>query len=133
MVRKIVISLCVLTFGLLVPVLEINATHVWNPDWPAHARLHEVWQLITNCLLAGGCLWLAWVRNQVAAASLLALAVISGFLAAYLVRGAYGGSMVHPNGSELLVGGVNPATAVMLAAAIALAGCLWSTARSLPR
>jgi len=133
MVWKIVISLCALTFGLVVPVLEVNATHVFNPAWPAHARLHEVWQLITNCILAGACLWLAWARGRIAAAAMLALAVIGGFLAAYAVRGVYGGSMVHPNGSELLIGGVNPATAIMLAAAVALLGCLWSRARSITR
>lgn len=129
MVRKIAVSLCVLTFGLAVPVLEVNATHVWNPAWPAHARLHEVWQLITNILLAGACLWLAWGRGQARAAAILALAVVGGFLAAYALSGAYGGSMAHPDGRELLVGGVNPATAIMGISLAVLVGCAWPERR----
>ncbi|MBU1378324.1 MAG: DUF2306 domain-containing protein [Alphaproteobacteria bacterium] len=125
MIRNVAVSLCVLTFGLAVPILEINATHVWNPAWPGHARLHEVWQLITNVVLALACLWLVWVRRQVRSAALLGLAVVGGFLAAYALRGAFGGSMVHPDGSELLIGGVNPATAIMLLSMAVLLGCAW--------
>ena len=131
MLRKIAVSLCVLTFGLAVPLLEVNATHLWNPAWPPHARLHEAWQLITNVVLALTCLWLVWARGQVRGAALLGIAVVGGFLAAYALRGAYGGSMVHPNGTELLIGGINPATAIMLVAMIILTGCAWPSRRPL--
>lgn len=36
--RKTVMSLSVSTFVLVVPVLKINETHVFNPLWPGHAH-----------------------------------------------------------------------------------------------
>ena len=132
MIRTIAVSLCVLTFGLAVPLLEVNATHLWNSAWPAHARLHEAWQLITNVVLALICLWLVWARGRVRSAALLGMAVVGGFLAAYALRGTYGGSMVHPNGTELLVGGINPATAIMLIVMAVLTGCAWPARRAVP-
>lgn len=112
MFAKVLVTAGALAYGVLVPVLEINGTHVFNPDWPAHARLHEVWQLATNTCLAAICLWLAWFREDVRLPSLLALLVTGGFMFAYLVRSSYGGSMVHPDGTEKLLLGVNAGVVV---------------------
>lgn len=122
MIAKWLVTLGVLTFGLLVPVLEINSTHVFNPAWPAHARLHEVWQLVTNSALALWCLWLIWVRHDVRLPGLLTLLVTGGFFVAYALRGAYGGSMVHPDGSEKLLMGLN--LGVLVFALVALLSLL---------
>lgn len=51
MIPKIFITLGVLVYAIVVPYLEINASHVFNPEWVPHARLHEVWQLVTNCAI----------------------------------------------------------------------------------
>jgi hypothetical protein len=81
---------------------------VFNPDWVAHARLHEVWQLITNSSLGAIALWLTWMSaDGKGKASVLALVVTGGFLAAYALQGLYGGSMVHPDGTEKTVLGIN--------------------------
>ena len=40
-------------------------------------------------------------------ASVIALLITGGFLAAYALQGAYGGSMVHPDGTEKTLFGVN--------------------------
>jgi hypothetical protein len=103
------LTICAALIGIGVPVLEINATHVFNPAWPAHARLHEVWQLLTNSALAAAVAWMAWSPGKRVGAALLSLAVTGGFLIAYLLQGAYGGSMVHPDGSEKIALGVNVA------------------------
>jgi hypothetical protein len=94
-------------YGLGVPLLEINQTHVFNPQWEPHMRLHEVWQLATNSALALLALWLAWARNNIRLPSILAMLVTGGFLFAYLVRDGYGGSMVLSDGSEKLLFGLN--------------------------
>jgi hypothetical protein len=104
---KLIITLGALLYGLGVPLLEINSTHVFNPQWEAHARLHEVWQLATNSALALLSLWLAWGRNNIRLPSILAMLVTGGFLFAYLVREGYGGSMVLSDGSEKLLFGLN--------------------------
>lgn len=124
--KRAVLSLSVLTFVLVVPLLEVNETHVFNPAWPEHARLHEVWQLITNVAVGLICLWLAWFGDRVREASLLGLTVTGGFLAAYFIRTSYGGSMRHTDGSELMVFGINAAVLTMAAAFFALAIIAWS-------
>ena len=104
---KLIITLSALLYGLGVPLLEINASHVFNPSWEAHARLHEVWQLATNSALALMSLWLVWGRNNIRLPSILAMLVTGGFLFAYLVRDGYGGSMVLSDGSEKMLFGLN--------------------------
>ncbi|MDT8189537.1 hypothetical protein [Pseudomonas aeruginosa] len=107
MLAKLIITISALLYGLGVPLLEINQTHVFNPQWEAHARLHEVWQLATNSALAVLALWLTWRRQQIRLASLLSMLVTGGFLFAFFARHSYGGSMVLSDGSEKLVLGIN--------------------------
>lgn len=107
MLAKLVITIGALLYGLGVPLLELNQTHVFNPAWEAHARLHEVWQLATNTSLAVLSLWLTWGRNQTRLPNLLATLVTGGFLLAYVIRDWYGGSMVLSDGSEKLLLGLN--------------------------
>lgn len=130
MLRKLVFTLCVSTFVIIVPFLEVNNTHVFNPLWPSHARLHEVWQLLTNFLLGALGLWLAWRKDNVRLASGLGLLVVGGFLGAYLLSGLYGGSMRHTDGSEIALGGLNAAVAVMALAFIGLVASFMTAGRS---
>ena len=76
--------------------------------------------IFTNSALAAAVLWLVWAKGRTRPAALIGLAVVGGFLAAWVLSGAYGGSMVHPDGSELLVAGINPAVGVMVFAGLAL-------------
>lgn len=125
MTRKILLTLAVLVFALVVPILEVGETHVFNPLWPEHARLHEVWQLLTNSALGAVCLWLAWGQGRVRLASGLALLVTGGFLASFALASTYGGSMRHTDGSEIAVAGVNAGVLVMVAASMILAAIAW--------
>lgn len=120
----VILALCVLPFGLLTPILEISPTHVFNPDWPGHARLHVAWQLATNSALALLCVWLAWRRGKARLAATIALIVTGGFLFAFALSRFYGGTMQHSDGSELTISGINVAVALMTASAIGLAGLL---------
>ncbi len=133
MLAKLIITIGALLYGLGVPLLEINQTHVFNPQWEAHARLHEVWQLATNSSLAMLALWLAWGRNDIKLPSILAMLVTGGFLFAYLVREGYGGSMVLSDGSEKLIFGLNlGAFAFGIAFLISVATLLSATAKAAP-
>ena len=107
MPHKLMISVGVLMYAVIVPLLEINATHVFNPQWPEHARLHEVWQLATNSALGVWCLYLAWCRNEPRLPALIALFVTGGFFAAFLLGPSYGGSMLHTDGTERTLLGIN--------------------------
>ena len=108
MLDKTLLNISIALYAIAVPYLGINDTHVFNPDWVAHARLHEVWQLITNSSLGAIALWLTWMSaDGRGKASVIALLITGGFLAAYALQGAYGGSMVHPDGTEKTLFGVN--------------------------
>jgi hypothetical protein len=120
MIARVLITIGIALYAVAVPILEINDTHVLNPQWPPHARLHEVWQLISNTSIGLLSLWLTWFRKDLKMPAILTFAVTGGFLAAYVLRAAYGGSMLHSDGSELMLLGVN-AGALGFGAAFALA------------
>ena len=125
--RILLLAACLLPIGVLTPILEIGSTHVFNPDWPGHARLHEVWQLIVHALMVGLALWLALARQQIRLASLLGLLINAAFLASVALSPLYGGTMRHSDGSEIAIWNVNVAVIIM---ALATAGTLWLTLKS---
>lgn len=107
MLKKIAITFSVIVFAIVVPILEINETHVWNPNLTPHFRIHEVWQLITNSGIGMLCLWLVWIKKETQLSTLLSLLIMGGFLVAFFLKDSYGGSMKYLDGSEKTVFGIN--------------------------
>ncbi|SNR83663.1 hypothetical protein [Lutibacter flavus] len=105
--KKSIITFSIILYAVTVPFLEINNTHVFNPDWTPHVRIHEVWQLITNSAIGILCLWLVWVKNETKISTVLSLIIIGGFLLAYILQDFYGGSMKYLDGSEKTLLGIN--------------------------
>jgi len=105
--QKFSITFSVILYALVVPFLEINDSHVFNPDWTPHVRIHEVWQLITNSSIGILCLWLVWVKKETKISIVLSLIITGGFLLAYILQDFYGGSMEYLDGSEKTLLGVN--------------------------
>ena len=105
--KKSTITFVILLYAVAVPFLEINNTHVFNPDWTPHVRIHEVWQLITNSAIGVLCLWLVWVKKEIRLSTLLSMLITGGFLLAYLLQDLYGGSMKYLDGSEKTILGLN--------------------------
>lgn len=107
MTPKLLISFCILLYAIGVPILEINASHVFNPDWTPHARIHEVWQLLTNSTIGALCLWLLWRKQEIMLSAGLSAVVTGSFLVAFLIRDSYGGSMKYLDGSEKTLLNIN--------------------------
>ncbi|GEM_PF-482388 len=107
LIEKLLLTVAIAAFGLGVPILEINETHVFNSDWTPHVLIHEVWQLITNSTFAIVALWLLWKHNNSVYAAVLGLIVTGGFLSAFSLQDLYGGSMQYLDGSEKTVWGIN--------------------------
>ncbi len=107
MVAKFLVTVGIVFYAVIVPILEVNDSHVFNQAWAPHARLHETWQLFTNTALGVFSVWLVWVKDNLRLASLLTAFVTGGFLMAYWLRDGYGGSMVLSDGSEKMILGVN--------------------------
>lgn len=105
--NKYIITFSILLYAIAVPFLEINDTHVFNPDWTPHVRIHEVWQLITNSGIGLLCLWLVWVKKETKISAILSLLVTGGFLLAFALKEPYGGSMKYLDGSEKTLFGIN--------------------------
>ena len=105
--KKSAITFSVILYAFVVPFLEINNTHVFNPDWTPHVRIHEVWQLITNTSIGILCLWLVWVKKETFISSILSLLVTGSFLIAFALKELYGGSMKYLDGSEKTLMGMN--------------------------
>lgn len=107
MTSKIIVTFSVFLYAMVVPYLEINTTHVFNPDWTPHARIHEVWQLISNSGIGFLCLWLSWVKGRTVLSSVLSLLITGGFLLAFTLQDYYGGSMKYLDGTEKTILDVN--------------------------
>lgn len=124
MLARVLITLGVAIFAIVVPALEINVSHVFNPEWPPHARLHEVWQLTTNCAIGALCLWLAWVRGNVRLAAVLTIIVMGGALFAHAIEDWYGGSLASGNIGRTLLG-LEPAAIAAGFAVVMAALAIW--------
>lgn len=110
---KVSVGLSAAIFAGLIPLLEINPTHLFNPEWPEHARLHEAWQLLTNAgvsLLAVECVW---TQRATRLGLSLALIICGSFLTAWALGGSYGGSMLHSDGTQMALAGINVAVIVV--------------------
>lgn len=104
MIAKILISLGVLVYMVLIPYLEMNASHVFNPQWPGHARLHEVWQLTTNISLGLVALWLTWKEQRIRMAGVISICVMGGVLVAHVTEGVYEGTLLSGNIAKTVLG-----------------------------
>lgn len=104
MIPKIFIIFGVLVYAIVVPYLEVNASHVYNSGWPPHARLHEVWQLVTNCCIGAIAFWIAWSKENIRLASMLNISVMGGVLVAHALADFYGGNILSGNVSKTILG-----------------------------
>lgn len=127
--RLFLLALCLAPIGVVVPLLEIGPSHVLNPDWPGHARLHEVWQLIANSALCLLSLGLAWRSRSFVLPIVLGLIPCLGFLAALALAPLYGGTMRHSDGTELALAGINLAVVVVVLATAGLVALLFDAIR----
>ena len=91
MISKYLTSICLL-LGTIIPlIVDTGNTHLLNPYWDAHSRVHEVWRLSTNIFLAGVGLYLLWVGNYLLLPALLSLCIVLGFFTAIFTMSLYGG------------------------------------------
>lgn len=98
---RVMMSVATIMVGLLPIAVDLSASHVLNPTWNAHARLHEVWLLGSSGLLAIVALYLIWLhRSDRRFATLLAGVITAGMLGGFFIAAAtaslYGGLLVDP-------------------------------------
>lgn len=121
MISRTFITLATFVFVVVLPMLEVSPSHVFSLSWPAHARLHNIWQLATNASIALLAFYMCWFERRVRLASLLLLAPTAAFIAAWITAGTYGGSLDVEPGKGLRLFGRQPAGILMTVLAMGLA------------
>ncbi len=101
------VALCAFVLSAVIPFMEISSSHLFNPEWPSHARLHEAWQLIANAAIAILAFILVWKRIAPRLGIVLGLILSASFLIAWAAGPLYGGSMVHSDGTNFTIGGMS--------------------------
>jgi len=101
MIPKILTSVCLILAGVGPLLLDIGDTHLFNPSWDEHSRVHEVWRLATNFMITSLGLYLIWNKNMLSIASLLSLCMILGFMVSIITMPLYNGLAVGIGIDEL--------------------------------
>ena len=91
MISKYLTTICLLLGTMLPLIVDTGSTHLLNPDWDAHSRVHEVWRLSTNIFIAVIGLYLLWVSNYLLIPALLSSCIVLGFFSAIFSMSLYGG------------------------------------------
>ena len=91
---KYLTTLCLLAGGILPVLVDVNPSHILNPDWDSHARVHEAWRLSTNFLIFSLAIFLLWYKGMEKLAGLLSLCIHFGFVIGTLLMPLYGGEPV---------------------------------------
>lgn len=95
-------------YGVMPVIADLSDSHLLNPGWMPHAKLHLAWLLSTNSLFALFSLYLIWIKDEVLQAGLIGIIVMSGFWIAALTRNLYGGMFVDPNLEVAEIMGLHP-------------------------
>lgn len=99
-------SIALICAGLGPLSIDVGITHLLNPDWDAHARVHEVWRLSTNLFIAFIGLYLIWIMQKELLAALLSLCLLLGFWVSVFLMPFYDGLAVGQGVDELAPFGV---------------------------
>ena len=91
MTSKYLTTICLLLGTILPLIVDTGNTHLLNPDWDAHSRVHEVWRLSTNIFIAAIGLYLLWISNYLLLPALLSSCIVLGFFSAIFTMSLYGG------------------------------------------
>ncbi|MEM7800263.1 MAG: hypothetical protein AAF633_13800 [Chloroflexota bacterium] len=107
---RIIFTILIIVYAVLPLFAELNETHVVNPEWPGHARLHNMWLLIQNFLLGLFSLYLIWgkpSREYLLAAGLIGTIILGSFIIAGFTASLYGGTLTDPGAEVLIVNGTD--------------------------
>jgi len=93
-VTKYITTFCLLCGGVLPILVDVNISHLLNPDWDSHARVHEAWRLSTNFLVFALAMFLLWQKDKEILAGMLSLCIHFGFVIGASLMPFYGGEPV---------------------------------------
>ena len=84
-------TICLILGSLLPIAVDTGNTHLFNPDWDEHSRVHEVWRLTTNLFIAIIGLYILWKKDNILLPAILSSCIILGFHISVLTMPLYAG------------------------------------------
>ena len=105
MIAKILITVPVLMFTVLPPLVDFGESHVLHPDWTKHARFHIAWLVLENSLIGLLALVLIWYQGshtKLLIAGGISTLVLGGFMLATLFIPLYSGALSDTGPGEVL-------------------------------
>jgi hypothetical protein len=130
-IARILVTIPAAFLAVVPPLVDLGESHVLNPLWTGHARLHTVWLLATNALVALIAIGVLWrpsgrpLRASVRLAGALVGAILAGFFAAAATQSVYGGSLTDPNGVAMTAGPIDANLAVFSVHLCLVGVALW--------
>ena len=104
MFTKILITVPVLMFTVLPPLVDFGESHVRHPDWTRHARFHTAWMVLENSmlgLLALALIWYQGTNTKLLIAGGISTLVLGGFILATLLMPLYSGALSDPGPGQV--------------------------------
>ena len=92
-ITKAIVTLLTIYYVYVPASADIGHSHLLNPAWAPHSRVHLVWVLVFTATTGIIALYLLWFKNETTIAALIGLGFNTGFLVAYLTASSYGGSL----------------------------------------
>lgn len=129
LIIKVVVTIGTLVYGIVPAVADLNETHLYNPEWSPHARVHGAWFLFFGLLMSFLALFLLWVRNELVLSIVIGLCFVAGFWLAFLTSSLYGGALVDANGVETRILGLESNVFVFSVLGILFGTCLYLARR----
>ncbi|MEM6634431.1 MAG: DUF6640 family protein [Pseudomonadota bacterium] len=103
---KLLLTAATLVYGIVPAIADLNETHLYNPQWSPHARVHGAWFLFFGAFMALFSLFHLWLRDDLIRPIIIGLCYVGGFWGAFLTSSFYGGALVDDNGIEVRVLGL---------------------------
>ena len=91
---KYLTTLALIVGGIFPIIMDVGNTHLLNPDWESHARVHLAWMLSTNFLIFLLGMYLLWIKEKEITPALLGLCIHVGFVISAVSMPLYGGASV---------------------------------------
>tara|TARA_B100000768_G_C11277351_1_gene376624 strand:- start:1463 stop:1819 length:357 start_codon:yes stop_codon:yes gene_type:complete len=95
---RVLLTLASVSLAVVVPVVDLNSSHLLHPDWSMHARFHMLWGGLVFSMIGGHSLYLLWlsprmIMTGIHIAMVITLIVNSALLATTVLRSLYGGAL----------------------------------------